>query len=128
LTDLCPAAIVDQLERTESALGGVAPVTTKPWFRPPGGAWDEDVRLAVGTAGWAYVVLWEVDTNDDQPTSEGGPTALDIETKVLSRVEAGSIVLLHLGGWNTRAALPAIVDGLKAKGLETVTLTELLLQ
>jgi hypothetical protein len=35
-------------------------------------------------------------------------------------------VLLHLGGWNTRDALPAILDGLDAKGLEPVTLSELL--
>jgi hypothetical protein len=34
---------------------------------------------------------------------------------------------MHLGGYHTLEALPAIVDGLRAKGLEPVTLSELLL-
>jgi peptidoglycan/xylan/chitin deacetylase (PgdA/CDA1 family) len=127
-TELDAAAIADQLNRTESGMGALAGATTKPWFRPPFGAWDEDVRKAVGGAGWAYLVMWDVDTIDWRPTVEGGPTARDIEAKVLSRVEGGSIVLMHLGGWNTLEALPAIIDGLRAKGLEPVTLSELLLQ
>jgi peptidoglycan/xylan/chitin deacetylase (PgdA/CDA1 family) len=126
-TDLNAASIADQLVRTESAIGGLAGDTTKPWFRPPFGAWDEDVRKAVGDAGWAYLVMWDVDTIDWRPTVDGGPTARDIEAKVLSRVQGGSIVLMHLGGYNTLDALPAIVDGLRAKGLEPVTLSEMLL-
>jgi peptidoglycan/xylan/chitin deacetylase (PgdA/CDA1 family) len=127
-TELDAAAIADQLSRTETAIGAVSGMTTKPWFRPPFGAWDEDVRKAVGAAGWAYLVMWDIDTIDWRPTVDGGPTARDIEAKVLSRVTGGSIVLMHLGGWNTLDALPAIIDGLRAKGLEPVTLTELLLQ
>jgi peptidoglycan/xylan/chitin deacetylase (PgdA/CDA1 family) len=72
--------------------------------------------------------MWDIDTIDWRPTVDGGPTARDIEARVLSRVQGGSIVLMHLGGYNTLEALPAIVDGLRAKGLEPVTLTELLLQ
>ena len=37
----------------------------------------------------------------------------------------GSIVLLHFAPLDV-AALPAIIDGLRAKGLEPVTLTELI--
>ncbi|HEX5013609.1 MAG TPA: polysaccharide deacetylase family protein [Candidatus Limnocylindrales bacterium] len=126
LTDLDAAAIGDQLVRTEAAISTFAGVTTKPWFRPPDGVWDDDVRLAVGDAGWAYLMLWDVDTRDAVATADGGPTALDIEATVLSRVQGGSIVRLHLGGWNTREALPGIVEGLEEKGLVPVTLSELL--
>ena len=63
---------------------------------------------------------------DKRPGAEGGPTADDIRTKVLSRAEGGSIVLMHLGGWNTLDALPAIVNGLRANGLEPVTLHRML--
>jgi peptidoglycan/xylan/chitin deacetylase (PgdA/CDA1 family) len=125
-TDLGAAGIADQLNHAESAIGSLGGTTTKPWFRPPFGAWDDDVRTAVGAAGWAYLVLWDVDTIDWRPTADGGPTARDIEDKVLARVQGGSIVLMHLGGYNTLEALPAIVDGLRAKGLKPVTLTELL--
>jgi len=127
-TDLDAAGIADQLTRTETEIASLSGATTKPWFRPPFGAWDEDVRKAVGAAGWAYLVMWDIDTIDWRPTVDGGPTARDIEARVLSRVQGGSIVLMHLGGYNTLEALPAIVDGLRAKGLEPVTLTELLLQ
>jgi peptidoglycan/xylan/chitin deacetylase (PgdA/CDA1 family) len=127
-TDLDAAGIADQLTRTETEIGSLSGATTRPWFRPPFGAWDEDVRKAVGAAGWAYLVMWDIDTIDWRPTVDGGPTARDIEARVLSRVQGGSIVLMHLGGYNTLEALPAIVDGLRAKGLEPVTLTELLLQ
>jgi len=126
LTDLDGPAIGDQLNRAEAAISTFANVTTKPWFRPPGGAWDDDVRQAVGSAGWAYLVMWDVDSQDAVATADGGPTAEDLEATIVSRIQGGSIVLLHLGGWNTRDALPAILDGLDAKGLEPVTLSELL--
>jgi peptidoglycan/xylan/chitin deacetylase (PgdA/CDA1 family) len=126
MTDLDGPAIAEQLVRTETAVSTFAGVTTKPWFRPPGGAWDDDVRDAVGRAGWAYLVLWDIDTLDEQPTAQGGPTADAIEATVVSRVQGGSIVLLHLGGWNTLDALPGILDGIAAKDLEPVTLSEML--
>ena len=126
LTDLDGPAIVDELSRAEAAISTFANITTKPWFRPPGGAWDDDVRHAVGQAGWAYLLLWDVDSGDAVLTADGGPSADDIASTVIARVQPGSIVLLHLDGENTLDALPAILDGLDAKGLEPVTLSELL--
>ena len=38
------ARSADQLNRAEAAISTFANVTTKPWFRPPDGAWDDDVR------------------------------------------------------------------------------------
>ncbi len=124
--DLDATAIASQLERTEQTLEPLVGRTTKPFFRPPYGSQDEAVRDAVGAAGWAYTVMWDVDTIDWRPTSDGGPTADDVVAKVVSRARGGSIVLMHLGGWHTLEALPRIVDGLRARGLEPVTLGELL--
>jgi len=126
LTNLDGPAIVDQLSRAEAAISTFANVTTKPWFRPPGGAWDDNVRHAEGEAGWAYLVLWDVDSKDAIAPADGGPTADQIAATVTSGVQGGSIVLLHLGGANTLEALPPILDGLDAKGIEPVTLSELL--
>ena len=126
VTDLDAAAIGDQLNRTEAAISTFAGVTTKPWFRPPDGVWDDDVRRAVGDAGWAYLVMWDVDPNDAVSTADGGPTAFDIQATVVARAQGGSIVRLQLGGWNTLEALPRIVQDLERKGFQLVTLSELL--
>ena len=119
-------AIRDQLERTENGIFGATGRTTRPFFRPPFGVQNATVRTAVGEAGWAYTVMWDIDTIDGKPTADGGPTADDIVAKVVSRAQGGSIVLMNLGGFHTLEALPRILEGVRAKGLEPVTLTEML--
>jgi peptidoglycan/xylan/chitin deacetylase (PgdA/CDA1 family) len=123
---LTAAQMTAQLTRTEAAVEPIVGRTTKPFFRPPYGSQDAAVRTAVGRAGWSYTVMWDVDTIDWKSTSDGGPTADDIAAKVASRVRGGSIVLLHLGGYHTLEALPEIVATLRSRGLEPVTLSELL--
>ena len=125
-TGIDEATINSQLTQTEGAIFQATGRSTKPFFRPPFGAQDGAVRLAVGKAGWVYTIMWDVDTLDAKPTSDGGPTADDIVAKVLSRAQGGSIVLLHVGGIHTVEALPQIIAGLTARGLEPVKLSELL--
>jgi peptidoglycan-N-acetylglucosamine deacetylase len=125
-TELGADEIADQLNRTDEMIVAATGRTSKPFFRPPFGAQNAAVRQAVADAGWAYLVMWDVDTIDWKPTSDGGPTPDDIVAKVLSRAEGGSIVLMHLGGEHTLEALPRIIEGLRAKGLEPVTLPQLL--
>jgi peptidoglycan/xylan/chitin deacetylase (PgdA/CDA1 family) len=127
-TDLTAPEIVDQLNRTEAAVDAITGRSTRPFFRPPFGSHDAEARAAIGSAGWAYTVMWDVDTIDWKPTADGGPTSDDIEAKVLSRAQGGSIVLMHLGGYETLDALPAIVTGLRNRGLEPVTLAEMFLR
>ena len=71
-------------------------------------------------------MLWDVDPDDLTPSRAGGPTADDIVTTVAAQAQPGSIVRLHLGGENTLAALPGIVDALAGTGLQPVTLGRLL--
>lgn len=123
---LTPDQMRSEISRTETA---VAPHTTldmRPLFRPPLGAWDDEVVSVLAEVGYPYVIMWDIDTIDWRPESEGGPTAADISSKVLSRAQGGSIVLMHLGGYNTLDALPAIVSGLRDAGYELVTVRELL--
>jgi peptidoglycan/xylan/chitin deacetylase (PgdA/CDA1 family) len=124
-TELSAAEMRDQLDRSEAALSTLIGRTSRPWFRPPYGAWNAEVRAGVGAAGWSTIVMWDIDTIDWRPTSDGGPTARDIEAKVLANAQGGSIVLMHLGGWNTLEALPGLLDGLREQGLRPVTLSEL---
>jgi len=123
--DLDAAAMRDQLDRTEAAVLTAVNVSTQPWFRPPFGGLDDQVPAVVGPAGWTYTVLWDVDTIDWKPESDGGPTTQQIIDKVVDQAQGGSIILMHLGGFNTFEALPDLVAGLQAKGLEPVTLEEM---
>jgi peptidoglycan/xylan/chitin deacetylase (PgdA/CDA1 family) len=125
-TELSADEMADELIRTDNAVAPLAGRTTKPWFRPPFGAWSAAVRDGVGAAGWHTIVMWDVDTIDWRPTSDGGPTADDIEAKVLANAQGGSVVLMHLGGYNTLDALPGMVAGLEDRGLRPVTLDEML--
>ena len=124
--DLTDAEIADELARTELAVAKYTSETMPPLFRPPYGGLDADVLEAVGAAGYAYTIMWDVDTVDWRPPEEGGPSAEDISTKVLNNAQGGSIVIMHLGGYNTFEALPAIVEGLRGRGFELVTVSELL--
>ena len=47
-------------------------------------------------------------------------------SKVLTNAQAGSIVLMHLGGFEALKALPATIDGLRARGYLLVNLDTML--
>jgi peptidoglycan/xylan/chitin deacetylase (PgdA/CDA1 family) len=102
-------------------IAGVDPGT----MRPPYGAIDDRVlRDAAPTR--MLQVLWDVDTDDWR-----GNSAKQIADHVIANATAGSIILMHEGAPSRRPtlkALPVIVRGLRAKGLEFVTVTELLMR
>lgn len=124
---LTRAQIVSELRRTEVAIAPYCPQDPRPFFRPPSGGYNTAVLAAVGAAGYPFSVLWEVDTIDWRPIANDppGPTADQIVAKVLANAKGGSIVLMHLGGYETYKALPRVVDGLRARGLDLVSLDQL---
>lgn len=101
-------------------LAGVDPVL----YRPPYGAVDRRVMAGVAAARMVPV-LWDVDGEDWTDAA----TPRRVARTVLEEVRPGSIILLHDGGGRrgvTARALPRIVAGLRARGLEIVLVTELL--
>jgi peptidoglycan/xylan/chitin deacetylase (PgdA/CDA1 family) len=124
-TTLTATQMADQVSACEAAIEPIVGQTSKPWFRPPYGAWTSAVRAGVGQAGYRYLVMWDVDTIDWRATIDGGPTATDIVAKISANAQGGSIVLMHLGGWHTLEALPGILAAVEAKGLQPVTLGEM---
>jgi peptidoglycan/xylan/chitin deacetylase (PgdA/CDA1 family) len=90
-----------------------------PFFRPPYGAFNRTVVAAAGRAGYSSVVLWDVD-----PFDWGRPGVGAITSRVLGSARSGSVILLHAAP-QTAAALPAIIRGLRSRGLRPVTLAEL---
>ena len=124
---LSASEIRDELRRTETAIAPYCSQDPRPFFRPPNGGYDAEVLAAVGAAGYRYTVTWDLDTIDWRPIKNDppGPTADQIVAKVLGNAEGGSIVLMHLGGYQTFKALPRIVQGLEASGYDLVTLHQM---
>jgi peptidoglycan/xylan/chitin deacetylase (PgdA/CDA1 family) len=93
------------------------------YFRFPGGCYDEAALQALAPLG-VTVIQWDVVSGDPFATA-----AAPIVHAVLSQVKPGSIIVMHITEANARftdQALPPILDGLRAKGLEPVTVSELL--
>jgi peptidoglycan/xylan/chitin deacetylase (PgdA/CDA1 family) len=120
VTTLDAGGIAARLRLEAGAWWDVATTTPVPYFRPPGGVLDAEAIRTIGAQGFATIVLWDVDPWDWSSPGSGAVTS-----RVLSHVRAGSIVVLHaISG--TASALPGIIDGLRDRGLEPVTLEELL--
>lgn len=89
-------------------------------MRPPGVQYNEKVLHVAKALGYV-TVSWTVGAQDYEAQS-----ADYIAQRVLDRTEPGSIILLHQDTPATRAALPKIVDGLRARGYRFVTVGQML--
>ncbi|MEI6689177.1 MAG: polysaccharide deacetylase family protein [Thermoleophilia bacterium] len=103
------------------AAAGRAPTLMRPPFGDFTGKTNEYVR-----AQGMLPVLWTIDSNDWALQDPGTIAANVLNSPAL---KPGAIILLHDGSMNrqmTVNALPMILDGLKARGLRSVTVPELL--
>ena len=125
---LTAAEMLNELRRTEAAIAPFCTQDPRPFFRPPYGGTNTSVLATVGSAGYRWTVMWDIDTIDWRPIANDppGPTADEIVAKVVGNARGGSIVLMHLGGYETYKALPRIVAGLDAAGLDLVNLDAML--
>jgi peptidoglycan-N-acetylglucosamine deacetylase len=93
-------------------------------FRPPYGSFDATTFKQLHHLH-LLMVLWSVDTGDYQQ-----PGVQAIVQRALAGATPGAIILMHDAGGDrvqTIAALPAIIRGLRARGLRPVTVPRLLL-
>lgn len=110
----------DQLDRTEAIIQAIAGATTKPFFRPPFGDYDDSVNRDVFARGYAYNVMWTVDSFGWK-----GVSAQEIIDRCLSLAEPGAIYVFHVGSQSQDGpALQDIIDGLRARGYAFVSLSE----
>jgi peptidoglycan-N-acetylglucosamine deacetylase len=111
--------LFDQMVQIE-VLGGTRPRL----FRPPYGSFNTTTFREMHHLR-LMMVLWSVDTRDYTL-----PGTAAIVQSALEGATPGAIILMHDGGGNrseTIAALPAIVQGLRKRGLRPVTIPRLLL-
>ncbi|CAN5774627.1 hypothetical protein BH20CHL8_BH20CHL8_09300 [soil metagenome] len=98
----------------------------QPYWRPPYGSVSQAVIDAAASVGYTKTFLWDIDTIDWKPIADGGPTAQQIASKVVTASVNGSNVLFHLGGYETLNALRIIVPGLRDRGFTLTSLSDLL--
>jgi len=120
--------IFDASWRAEALAGGQAAVrhlaeaAVRPLYRPPYGEQVPAVTQALAKYGYGWSVMWQVDTIDwDEDTGVDA-----IVNKVSSQIKDGGIVLMHVGLMQTVEALPSIIEGLRARGYEIVSVSKLL--
>ncbi len=90
------------------------------WVRPPYGATNATVDQATRDKGVSQA-LWDVDTVDWKDRNSD-----HVCSAAVQGARAGSIVLMHDIHPTTVDAADCVIDGLRAKGLEPVSLDRLL--
>jgi peptidoglycan/xylan/chitin deacetylase (PgdA/CDA1 family) len=113
------AAIQNELQRTCNTIREVLGFSP-PIFRPPYGATNDRVVRVAGEMGYA-VIKWTLDPKDWRYRN-----ADIIYNSVMSRVEGGSVILLHDVHPTTADAVELLIPSLIEAGFELVTVTELL--
>ena len=97
-----------------------------PYWRPPYGHYTESVLATAAGLGYTKTIMWSQDTLDWRPIAQGGPTAEQIAVSVITSARGGSIILMHLGGYETLAALEIMVPALRERGLLLTSVSDLL--
>jgi peptidoglycan/xylan/chitin deacetylase (PgdA/CDA1 family) len=122
LLRLSDGAIRDELLRTQTEIAAVTG-RVPALFRPPYGEYDARVARVAASLGLRTV---EYDLPSGDPDRRATKDAL--VRWVLREARPGSIIVMHVNHprFHTAEALPEIVDGLRARGFELVTVGELL--
>ena len=119
-TSLSDYSIGLQITRTSDAVKAATGKRTS-CFRSPYGSTNTRVRAAAARVGHAPEILWNVDPQDWRR-----PAPSTLASHILRRADGrGLLVVLHDGGGsrtNTVAAMPTVIEGLKARGYEFVKL------
>lgn len=98
----------------------IAKAAPTPLLRPPYGLWNDATLRAAGQQGFAWIVLWNID-----PSDYLNPSRAELVQKVLADARPGAIVVMHVNP-NTAAAVPDLIRGVRAMGLEPASIDEML--
>lgn len=125
LPTLTDHQVLQDVNLAEMAIADAIGRPPAPYFTPYAAAIDSRVRHLVADQGY-LPVGWEV------PAADYGADATEdsVYARVMDNIYDGAIVELHLDGpasaQSTGRALPRIIDDLRARGYQFVTIPELL--
>ena len=120
LPKLSDADVRDELEQANTTLSGITGQPVR-YFRPPGGDYSS-ATLKIASALGLTTTFWT-----DDPGDFDNPGDAVIESRLVSKLRRGGIVLLHDNVLETIQILPAFLKVAQAKGLKLVTVGSLVL-
>lgn len=119
LNKLSPSDVDGEIKAGAAAIKAATGENPR-WMRPPYGATNGTVEAAAKANGQAQA-LWSVDTVDWKDRNSE-----HVCEAAVNGAQAGSIVLMHDIHATTIGAADCVIDGLRAKGLEPVSLDRLI--
>lgn len=108
-------SIKNQIQKTQTAVKNATWIEPT-LFRPPYGAYNKNTIKNV----WLTFVLWSVDSWDWKNKN----VAKNLKT-VLSTTHDGAIILFHDIHWTSVDTIPQLIDSLREKWYEFLTVSEL---
>jgi|GEM_PF-1123321 len=116
------AFVCDELTQADSIIASSAGHSSRPYFRPPYGSYNEQVQYLAAGLGY-HTMLWTIDTGD----WDSNTTTQDILNRVLNspNLGPGAIILMHITSANEPYALDGVITGLEQKGYSIVPLSQL---
>lgn len=109
-----------EISATESAVHRITGKSTRPFFRPPFGDYDQATLTLARRLGYRYTVMWTIDT-----LGWDHATPAQILSRCLSGARPGAIVVMHVGIQSQDAiALPQVISGLRARHYRLVTIAQ----
>jgi peptidoglycan/xylan/chitin deacetylase (PgdA/CDA1 family) len=125
LTALSDQEISWEIKRADIAIRSFYGRSTRPLFRAPFGARNEQVLGVVEALGYRSI-YWSLDSLDSVGPLKNSSFIIARITEQPDQVLNGAIVLFHVGNESTARALPEILRNLKARHLECVVVSSLI--
>lgn len=120
--EMTRAFVRSEIAGGDAVLERLTGMQITPYWRPPYGSHNSFVRGIAAELGYSITVMWNRDTIDWHPDT----TTQQIINRTTSPLPpSGSIVLAHLGGYRTGAALPQITSILRSEGYTLTTVSDM---
>ena len=124
LTAVSDAEIVADLERADAVISAITGRSTRPLWSASAGNRDARVRAIAAQLGYR-TIFWSANSGDWRTDA----TAEEVRARMVAGLEPGAIIELHLDSARSRdttaVVLGEVIDEIRRRGLEPVTITDL---
>jgi len=123
VTWLSDEKLLDEIKRTSDVVERITRKKTK-FFRPPFGTISPERKKLIESMGYS-IVMWYGNADDFYHLGWGMRTPKSITKRVMSQLKGGNIILMHDDSKQIIEALPMIIDEIRKRGYNFVTISQL---